>query len=296
MDTVLAVADWRERQHAHRARLLAVLGDYLTGRAGGRHDPVIDFLFTYYRLRPGRLLRWHPGHGVQLGAADANAPARRALDGYARLRGYRRTPAGAGVDPAFARRRRDTIAHLARLLAATAGRPPRLSCFGLHEWAMVYRATARQHPQVPLRLGRAGTDAVVEASELRCTHYDAFRFFTPAARPRNAAPLRRDSQIAHEQPGCLHAAMDLYRYCYQLEPLIPGELTAECFLLARTARVLDMRASPYDLSAYGYSAVPIETPAGRAQYVRAQTAIAEQAAPLRARVLGHCRELLETIR
>ena len=296
MDAVLPVAVWRVRRHAHRARLQAVLGDYLTGRADGQSDPVIDFLFTYYRPRPGRLLRWHPGYGVHLGASGADEAARRQLGAYAGYRGYHRTAAGVGVDPAFARRRRDTVAHLARLLAATAARPARLSCFGLHEWAMVYRDSRRQHPQVPLRLGRAGTDAVVEELELRCTHYDAFRFFTAAARPRNDAALSRATQIAHEQPGCLHAAMDLYRCCYQLEPLIPAELTAECFLLARTARILDMRASPYDLAGFGYPAVPIETPAGRAEYVRAQTAIAERAAPLRARVLAHCRDLLETIR
>ena len=42
-----------------------------------------------------------------------------------------------------------------------------------------------------------------------------------------------------------------------------------------------MRASPYDLADLGYPPVPIETPAGRAEYARAQAAFARRAAPLR---------------
>ena len=36
------------------------------------------------------------------------------------------------------RARSDTVRFVARLLRATAARPARLNCFGLHEWAMVY--------------------------------------------------------------------------------------------------------------------------------------------------------------
>ena len=40
--------------------------------------------------------------------------------------------------------RRETVAFVADLLAATAARPARLNCFGLHEWAMVYRAPSSE--------------------------------------------------------------------------------------------------------------------------------------------------------
>ena len=56
----------------------------------------------------------------------------------------------------------------------------------------------------------------------------------------------------------------------------------DCLELAADARELDMRASPYDLRDYGFEPIAIETPAGRAEYVRAQQDIAERAAPLRA--------------
>jgi hypothetical protein len=88
-----------------------------------------------------------------------------------------------------------------------------------------------------------------------------------------------------EQPGCLHATMDLYKWAYKLLPATPSELLADCFALAADVRELDMRASPYDLSGWGYSPVPIETPAGRAEYAKAQAVFAERAAPLRTSLL-----------
>ncbi len=263
-----------------------LIGDYLGKRSTGAAHPVIDFLFSYYSLRPSQLLRWHPGFGVTLTGAEAAS--------YASRRGYRRTDDGVGVDPAFIERRRSTIAFVAELLAATASRPIQLACFGLHEWAMVYRdADSVRHRAVPLRLGRSGTDAVVESLPLRCTHYDAYRFFTAAAAPRNADQLSRHDQLRTEQPGCLHAGMDLYKYCYKLSPLIDSEFTADCFELAYQARVVDMRASPYDLAGYGYSPICIETAAGRAEFARQQSTLADRSAVLRAGLRDRCRVLLE---
>src|SRR4051794_13815234 len=171
----------RDRHHDH---VEALLGTYLRRRASGAPHPVIDFLFTYYNLTPGQLRRWHPGYGVTLHGPGAEE--------YARRRGYRRTESGVSVDPRFLAKRRETIAYVARLMEATASRPASVGCFGLHEWAMVYRSDPGEiRHGTPLRLGREGTDAVVESLPLRCTHFDAFRFFTAPARSRNAAELTR---------------------------------------------------------------------------------------------------------
>lgn len=48
--------------------------------------------------------------------------------------------------------------------------------------------------------------------------------------------------------GCVHAAMDLFKYAYQLYPFVSSDLLRDCLELAITARKLDMRASPYDVS------------------------------------------------
>jgi hypothetical protein len=56
--------------------------------------------------------------------------------------------------------------------------------------------------------------------------------------------------------------------------------------------VLDMRASPYDLTDLGHPPVRIETPAGKAEYAAAQRVFAERAALLRSRLIDVCDELL----
>ncbi|MBY8852136.1 3-methyladenine DNA glycosylase, partial [Saccharothrix sp. MB29] len=103
--------------------------------------------------------------------------------------------------------------------------------------------------------------------------------FTPDARPRNTLQPTRETQVELEQPGCLHANMDLFKWAYKLDPATPSELVADCFELAARVRELDMRASPYDLSALGYGPVAVETAEGRAEYVRRQAAFAEESGP-----------------
>lgn len=289
---VLAEAEWRPRAAAYAARVDELAGDYLRRRATGARHPVLDFLWTYYGHRPAQLRRWHAGYGIALRGGGE----------YLGLRGYHRIDAAAAdtepvvtADPRFLRARGDTVTYIAGLLRATASRQAQLSCFGLHEWAMVYRSDEVRHGAVPLRLGAAGTDAVLESMPVRCTHYDAFRFFTPPAVGRNNRHLTRADQSATEQPGCLHANMDLYKWCFKLSPLVCSDLLLDCFALARDARELDMRASPYDLRDYGYEPVPIETPAGRAEYVRAQGAIADRAAVLRRRLLDSCESLASAL-
>jgi hypothetical protein len=248
-----------------------------------RH-PVEDFLFTYYAYSPAALRRWHPGFGTALaGAAD-----------YLPLRGYAEDARLVGVTTSFLAGRRLLLAETRDLLEAVAARPPGFGCFGMHEWAMVYRLPPGEvrHAAWPLRLGADGTDEVVEAHRLACTHFDAYRFFTSAAKPLNLLRPGPDDRPAFEQPGCLHAGMDLYKHAYRLSPLVGSELVADCFALARDIRVLDMRASPYDLSGLGYAPVPVETAAGKQEYTAAQRDFAERARPLRRRLLDECRRLL----
>lgn len=276
--------DWPSRAEAHRRRVDDFTAAYRARARHGERHPVWDFLFTYYNLRPRQLRVWHPGYGAVLSGPQAT--------GYRERTGYVETPDGVTVSQEYLAARVPTVGFIARLLRATASRPPRFGCFGMHEWAMVYRTGAVRHAGVPLRLGPAGTDAVVESMPLRCTHYDAFRFFTAPAARRNETPLTRSAQSASEQPGCLHATMDLYKWCYKLGPLVNSDLLMDCLELAAAARALDMQASPYDLAEYGFEPVAVEEPAGRADYVRRQGLLAEQAAPLRAELLERCESLL----
>lgn len=284
----LSPAQWRALEKAHRRRVEALAAGHLDRRERGVKHPVEDFLWVYYPYRPGRLRRWHPGAGIVL-AGDADPAGRRSW------RHYRAEGDGVTLDVvAYLADRGEFLRWIARLLAATAARPPTYSCFGLHEWAMVYGLGegARRHEQLPLRLGQAGTDAVVRDCAIRCSHYDAYRFFTPAAAPRNELRPRRDNQAEHDQPGCLHATMDLYKWSVKLGAAVPGDLMLDAFDLARDARALDMAASPYDVRAFGLAPVPVETAEGRAEYVARQRELVERGTALRARLLAVCDGLM----
>ena len=289
----LEPAVWRTSEAAHVERADLLTAVFRERRERGEKHAVEDFLFTYYAARPARLRRWHPGVGVTLSPGPAP-------DDVAEVR-ERRTwrwhaPDGDGVTldvTALLADRGDTVRYVRDLLVRTASRPANVGCFGLHEWAMVYRqGDATRHP-LPLRLGARGTDAVVESHPVRCSHFDAFRFFTPDAVPLNKLQPTRESQPELEQPGCLHANMDLFKWAEKLGPAVPGELLLDCFALARDVRYLDMQASPYDVSSYGLPAVAIETAEGKAEYSARQRGFADRASGLRERLVAVCDDVLE---
>jgi len=284
---ILDTPAWRDRQQAHEKRVRSWTEPHLERAARGEKHPVYDFLFTYYSFRASWLHQWHPGPDVAL-AGDA---AREFL----RWPEYRTTPDGVIIDPAaLPEKRRVSIRWMRDLLAAMTTRPPAFGCFGLHEWAMVYRQTPDEirHNAYPLRFPPDELARIVESQPVRCTHFDAFRFFTAPARPLNKLQPERTTVSEHEQRGCLHANMDLYKWAFKLAPFTPSELIADCFSLARDIREIDMRASPYDLAALGFPPLPIETPEGRMDYERHQRAFTARGEPLRARLLAVCDRLL----
>jgi hypothetical protein len=256
-------------------------------KARGEKHAIEDFLYDYYGTRPAQLRRWHPGVGTGL------APGAGVTPEHARWKFYRTFPDGVVTldTMEFMQARGESVRYIHGLLAATASRPVFTGCFGLHEWAMVYRGQEHRH-SLPLRLGQAATDEVVERHPIRCTHFDAFRFFTPEAVGLNRLQPTRATQVDLDQPGCLHAAMDCHKWASKLGPAVPGALALDCFALAADIRLLDMQASPYDLSSYGQPPVKIETAEGKAEYIARQREFARRAAGLRARLIRVCEELL----
>jgi hypothetical protein len=297
--TLLSATEGLARQAAHEKAVDRYAEPYLLRRSSGQKHPVEDFLFTYYNHKPGQLRRWHPGAGVVL--TGDQAAERQQWKHYRPLSDLERSEIGlAATEPAvvadterFCRERRETVAFTELLLSRTASRSASFGCFGLHEWAMVYGQGPEdvRHEYLQLRLGSEGTDAVVEESRIRCTHFDAFRFYTPKAVPLNELTPTRDNQRDLEQPGCLHANMDLYKWAYKLSPVLPSELVMECFELSWRIRAMDMRASPYDLADWGYPPIPIETAAGKANYVALQRGFSAQSAQLRTRLLAAVQSL-----
>ena len=287
--TLLLPATWRAAEAAHRERMSAYTEPYRARRSGQKAHPVHDFLFTYYSLAPGQLERWHPGAGVVLLGQEAveqrggwkHHRIIQDADGLG-------TPGVTADLDAFSADRASMVDFAGAILLGTADRPGNFSCFGLHEWAMAYRSEIHgvRHAYLPLRLGNEGTNTVVEEHQIKCTHFDAFRFYSPEAVPLNQLQPTRLTQRDLEQPGCLHANMDLYKWAYKLLPAVPSSLVADCFELAWRVRTMDMQASPYDLSDWGYEPIRIEEPTGKAAYVGFQRGFAAEAETLRARLIS----------
>lgn len=280
--TLLPRARWRALAAAHHARVAPLADAALARRARGRKHPVEDFLFTYYSFPAGRLKQWHPPLGVALEVA----PADLVEHSHFQTGPWLRVAEGrAALDPArLPDKTRAQAAWIADLCRRILDRPPHFRCHGLHEWAMVYRQSEEEvrHQGYRLRLPPEELARFVESQSLCCTHYDAFRFFTPEAAPRNVFRPTLETRPELEQGACLHANMDLYKWAAKLWPWIGSDLVGRAFLLAAEGRALDMRASPYDLAHLGYAPVRIETPEGRAEYETAQRLLAEKARPLRA--------------
>lgn len=260
---------WYRWENEHIRTVDRLTSDHLERRRRGVPHPVVDFLFTYYRTSVATVRRWHPGPGLLL--ENAHHTVRAEWRHYRRESVGGRTGLVVDADSVFDRAG-SRIRRGRSIVAATVNRRGSTGCFGLHEWAMLYRVSPDdvRHRSVPLRLSQERIDEVVENSRLRCTHFDAFRFFTPPAEPRNELRLSREGQHRTEQPACLHAGMDVYSWVAAMEAGAPGELLMDSLIAAFDAREVDMRSSPYDLSAWGLEPLPVETPAGRAEFVEFQ--------------------------
>jgi len=285
----LSVEQWQKRLADHRARLGPSAEAYRARRSLGKCHAVEDFLFQYYPFSPSKLLSWHPGVGVSLEIGHEEIPEHFTRKPYRAESGWVAVDQGKIGGPESKRFR-----FIHGLLSAIDARPPHLGCFGLHEWAMVYQREQSEirHETLPLRLSPQEIAQFVDSQRVCCTHYDAFRFFTPEAIPLNSHQPSYESRIDLEQPGCIHTNMDLYRWAYKIAPWIPGELLGDCYLYARSAREIDMRASPYDVSGLGLVPIALETTEGREEYRHAQGQLAADGGPLRKRLIAALESLV----
>lgn len=277
---LLTSLQWRERARAYVERVQRWTLPHKARRSRHEKHPVHDFLFQYYMYSPGKLERWHPGPTESL-VDSPEARERFCPPEYIASRGVISRDPDALSDQA-----REQLEESLRVMVATQHRPPNFGCYGVHEWAMVYRGADVRHAETtPFRLSQDRIDGFVESLPIACSHFDAFRFFTPSAKPLNRITLEWSTRHEMEQPGCIHANMDLYRWAYTSMPWIGSDLLLDCFELAIELRTLDMQASPYDLRALGFEPVPVETEAGRKEYQRCQRNLSEKATVLRAELV-----------
>ncbi len=287
LDSVRVVTEgqWRERIARHQERVEPWVRDRLERRARAKKHAVYDFLFDYYPYSPNKLMTWHPGFGVIL-------QGRPPTPVYTETP-YYQVPGGVTTSITWLEPRLPRLDLAIRLLTGITSRTPSTGCFGLHEWAMVYglQPSEVRHPYLSMRVNADQVRATVDSVGLRCTHIDAYRFYTDEAKPLNATTPTRLNQPDEDQPGCLHAAMDTYKVAGWFSPLMSSDLVADAFEVAVQARELDMRASPYDVSDFGLPAIPVETIEGRREYARGQETVIRASTPVRSALLVALQQL-----
>lgn len=282
-------AEWRELARKHFDMASAFTAGPRLRRDHGEKHPVEDFLFNYYPYPIALLEQWHPGYSTALQFSDAEL-----LPIHLKNRRYHMEDHLCYLDLSLMdEKERQRLQWITELLEATQRHVPNFACHGLHEWAMVYRAEEIRHAAIaPLRLPQAEIDALVSSRPITCTHFDAFRFFANPAKPLNRHSLSLDTRHENEQPGCIHANMDLYKWAAKAMPWIGSELLLETFQLATQLRDLDMRASPYDLSAWNVTPIKIETSEGRKEYETEQRRLAFLAVGLRDKLIRSIRRII----
>ena len=277
--------EWHKRRAFYVSSIQPFTRSYRERKGKGLSHPIYDFLFSYYTFSSTKLEKWHPGYGVVLEIKDETR-AKELLENP--LYQHRETGSSTIQITLSAEklkdRERKQLSWIHSLCKSINQRTPRFACYGLHEWAMVYKSPEVRHPY-PLRLCTDEIESFIDSSTIVCSHFDAFRFFTPQAAPLNILQPNADTRLAHEQGGCLHANMDLYKWAFKLLPWVSSELVRESFLLATKTREIDMRASPYDFSMLGFEPIKVETASGQAQYKDAQKEIALEASIIRDKLI-----------
>ena len=279
MTTALLTAEvWHGLRDDHQAKVLPWITPRLERRSRHESHPVDDFLFEYYPISTNKLLNWHPGFGFEL---EATEPESEEFP----TGSYEFAEDKIQIRSEWLTKNQEAAISLIDFLTKTQGRSIRSGCFGLHEWAMVLGSEEVRHEKWPLRLSQEEIRATIDEVGLRCTHFDAFRFFTPIAAPLNPLQLTRIDQNDVEQPGCLHANMDLYKHAQRFAPIVGSENVRSAFALAKDIRTVDMQTAPYDLADLGIIPIPVETQAGREEFAELQIGFAQRAQTLRIKLI-----------
>ena len=176
----LTYAVWQRMAQEHRCKAEGWTIPYRSRRTQGKLHPIHDFLFIYYRFAPSHLEHWHPSFGTCLEVEQS-------VTNYSK-KYYSHNKAGLFQDltkiDAKARKR---LQWSYDLCCSVERRTAQFNCFGMHEWAMVYKGGPEGRPRhegkLALRLPQKEIDALVEKNLICCSHFDAFRFFTDVAKP-----------------------------------------------------------------------------------------------------------------
>jgi hypothetical protein len=191
-----------QRQHVYQKRIRSILCDDLYT---DKKHPLFNFMFSYFHFKPEKVLyQYSPGLDVTLedqynekSEKNINTFDNKHLAIFAEINkvgSFTLDPVKGKYCPEKVLSMRNT----AKLLQNSYAKAPSFSCYGLHEWAMLYEPSPSlspslfssksevssekigdtkksKHQNLPLRVTREEIAALIDSRSLRCTHYDALR-------------------------------------------------------------------------------------------------------------------------
>ncbi|NCP83861.1 MAG: 3-methyladenine DNA glycosylase [Bacteroidetes bacterium] len=288
--STLLYSEFKIKQLQHSFVVNQLLSEYLGKRETGEKHPIYDFLFEYYFFSPSQLEKFSPGIAVSIindceNYEDFTLPNKNFYSFSDEKNAW------IMQTQSLSQKRKDSLTWVITLLEHTQQNEPQFACLGLHEWAMLYKNETNVRHSLALRVSARELQHLVESKPLKCTHFDAFRFFTKEANPLNKTRLTKDSRVKSEQSACVHANMDIYKWSHKFYPWISSELILESFYLAIEARTIDMQASPYDVSLIGLNPIRIETKEGAEEYVRYQKQLCIKGNSIRLKLIHELEQL-----
>ena len=179
----IPITNWAVSAMAHKLRVEKLLQGNLYKDP---NHPIYNFIFNYFFFKPSTLFQYSAG-------LDAILALDESFQKFLNPKGLSKNSDGIFYDPNLhfrTQNQKESITFTLSLLQSVYGRAPSFCCFGLHEWAMLYRVNesgnmpSKCSPRqaLPLRLSQDDIKKIVESNNIRCSHIDAFRFFTPLAR------------------------------------------------------------------------------------------------------------------
>ena len=290
---MLSFNDFSKRVLTHKNAVKERFGDYFVLRERGNIHPVLDFLYTYYHFRPGQLERYSAGYNIKIELPTSVTLIQDIPNSSLMKINNDRLQFDLSQFPIH---RANGLDYVINLLEQTQESEPQFGCLGMHEWAMVYKNEENPRYTEGFRLKPSEIQEFVESRPIRCSHYDAFRFFTPEAKPLNKLQPDKNLMPEMEQSGCIHTNMDVYRWAYKFYPWVNSDLILKAFDVAYTARFIDMKASPYDLSSLGINPIYIETKVGAEEYISEQKRLHEMSLPVREELICVLNDLREALK
>ena len=133
---ILESVHWKQAMADHKDRVQEWTTPYKKRRSKTESHPVHDFLFSYYSYSIGRLESWHPPAGTHLEFSpteNKHIPSHFSENYYTKKGGY------LFLDPTKSVSRLNSHRWILQLLEHTQKNKPIYGCYGMHEWAMVYK-------------------------------------------------------------------------------------------------------------------------------------------------------------